>query len=139
MTDKTTLTIIKPQAVRNLHSGKIIDMILSAGYIIKAIKMVTLSHDLASKFYEIHKDRPFYENLVKSMTSGPVIVALLEKDNAVQDYREFIGSTNPAEAVTGTIRNLFGTSMQDNAVHGSDSDENAAREASFFFSEMERF
>lgn len=138
MSGNITFTMIKPLAVKNLNSGKILDMIINAGFTIKALKMVSLTTDQASKFYEIHKERPFYNSLVTSMSSGPIIAAILEKDNAVQAYRDYIGATNPSEAATGTIRNLFGTSMQDNAVHGSDSDENALKEAAFFFSEFER-
>lgn len=138
MSGNITFTMIKPLAVKNLNSGKILDMIINAGFTIKALKMVSLTTDQASKFYEIHKERPFYSSLVTSMSSGPIIAAILEKDNAVQAYRDYIGATNPSEAATGTIRNLFGTSMQDNAVHGSDSDENALKEAAFFFSEFER-
>lgn len=137
MAGKVTFTMIKPEAVSNLQSGKILDMILNGGFNLKALKLVHLTKENASKFYEVHKDRPFYSSLVDFMSSGPVIAAILEKENAVNAYREFIGSTNPAEAATGTIRNLFGTSIQNNAVHGSDSDENAIKEASFFFSELE--
>jgi len=129
--------MIKPEAVKNLQSGKILDMIINSGFKLRALKLVQLSVEKASKFYEIHKDRPFYSSLVEFMSSGPVIAAVLEKDNAVESYRDFIGATNPAQAATGTIRNLFGTSIQNNAVHGSDSDENALKEASFFFSEFE--
>jgi nucleoside-diphosphate kinase len=113
-------------------------MILNAGFNLKALKLVKLTHENASKFYEVHKERPFYSGLVDFMSSGPVIAAILEKENAVEAYRAFIGSTNPSDAATGTIRNLFGSSIQNNAVHGSDSDENALIEASFFFSEFER-
>lgn len=138
MAGNITFTMIKPEAVKNLQSGKILDMIINAGFNLKALKLIHLSTVQASKFYEIHKERPFYLALVEFMSSGPVIAAILEKENAVNAYREFIGSTNPAEAATGTIRHLFGTSIQTNAVHGSDSDENALKEASFFFSEFER-
>jgi len=137
MTGNITFTMIKPEAVKNLQSGKILDMIINSGFKLRALKLVQLSVEKASKFYEIHKDRPFYSSLVEFMSSGPVIAAVLEKDNAVESYRDFIGATNPAQAATGTIRNLFGTSIQNNAVHGSDSDENALKEASFFFSEFE--
>lgn len=138
MSGNITFTMIKPVAYKNLNSGKILDMIINAGFTLRALKLVWLTSDKASKFYEVHKERPFYNSLVESMSSGPVIAAILEKDNAVQAYRDFIGATNPSEAATGTIRNLFGTSIQDNAVHGSDSDENALIEAAFFFSEFER-
>ncbi len=130
--------MIKPEAVRNLQSGKILDAIINSGFSLRALKLVSLSHEKASKFYEIHKERPFYNDLVAFMSSGPVIAAVLEKDNAVNAYRDLIGATNPAEAATGTIRQLFGTSIQNNAVHGSDSDENAIMEAAFFFSEFDR-
>lgn len=137
MTGNITFTLIKPEAVKNLQSGKILDMIINSGFKLRALKLVQLSGEKASKFYEIHKDRPFYSSLVEFMSSGPVIAAVLEKENAVEAYRDFIGATNPAQAATGTIRHLFGTSIQNNAVHGSDSDENALKEASFFFSEFE--
>lgn len=138
MAGNITFTMIKPEAVKNLQSGKILDMIINAGFNLKAMKLIHLSTAQASRFYEVHKERPFYNALVDFMSSGPVIAAILEKDNAVAAYREFIGSTNPAEAATGTIRHLFGTSIQTNAVHGSDSDENALKEASFFFSEIDK-
>lgn len=137
MTGNITFTMIKPDAVKNLHSGKILDIIINAGFEIKALKMVKLSSEIASKFYEIHKERPFYPTLVEFMSSGPVIAAVLMKSDAVKSFRDFIGATNPAEAENGSIRQLFGTSIQNNAVHGSDSDENAIRESTFFFSEFE--
>lgn len=139
MTIKATFTMIKPEAVSMLHSGKIIDIIQSEGFKVTALKLTYLTHDKASKFYEIHKDRPFYKELVEFMSSGPVIAAILEKENAVSDYRRLIGATNPEEAEEGTLRKRFGTSMKMNAIHGSDSEENAQREAAFFFSEFERF
>jgi nucleoside-diphosphate kinase len=138
MAGKTTFTMIKPGAFENQHAGKILDMILSSGFSIKAVKVLRLSPEKASKFYEIHKGRPFYEPLVEFMSSGPIMAAILEKENAVEDFRKLIGSTNPEEAADGTIRKLFGQSMQKNAIHGSDSDENAIIEANFFFSELER-
>ncbi len=137
MEGNITFTMIKPDAVKNLDSGKILDIIINGGFRLKALKMVHLSKEKASKFYEVHKERPFYGALVEFMSSGPVIAAVLSKDNAVKAFRDFIGSTNPAEAENGSIRQLFGTSLQMNAVHGSDSDENAIRESSFFFSEFE--
>mgnify|MGYP000929353877 FL=1 len=137
MEGNITFTMIKPDAVKNLDSGKILDIIINGGFQLKALKMVQLSKEKASKFYEVHKDRPFYGALVEFMSSGPVIAAVLSKNNAVKAFRDFIGSTNPAEAENGSIRQLFGTSLQMNAVHGSDSDENAIRESSFFFSEFE--
>lgn len=138
MAGNFTFTMIKPAAYENKHAGKILDMILQGGFRIKAIKLVKLSHEQAGEFYGIHKDRPFYNDLVTFMSSGPVLAAILEKENAVDDYRKLIGSTNPADAAEGTIRKLFGISVQKNAVHGSDSDENAAIEAAFFFSALER-
>jgi nucleoside-diphosphate kinase len=138
MAGKTTFTMIKPGAFENQHAGKILDMILSSGFSIKAVKVLRLSPEKASKFYEIHKGRPFYEPLVEFMSSGPIMAAILEKENAVEDFRKLIGSTNPEEAADGTIRKLFGQSMQKNAIHGSDSDQNAIIEANFFFSELER-
>lgn len=138
MAGKITFTMIKPEAVSNLQSGQILDLIIHAGFNLRALKLVSLSKEKASLFYDVHKERPFYNSLVESMSSGPVIAAILEKDNAVEEYRKFIGATNPAEAAAGTIRNLFGTSIQNNAVHGSDSDENALKEAGFFFSEFEK-
>ena len=139
MAGKITLTIIKPQAFRNNVSGKIIDKIVSAGFWLAAAKTMQLSREQAEKFYEVHKGRPFYNDLVTFMSSGPIFVALLEKENAVEDYRKLIGKTNPAEAEEGTIRHDYGTNMQANAVHGSDSDENAIIESDFFFSKSERF
>lgn len=138
MAGKITFTMIKPEAVNNLQSGQILDLIIHAGFTLKALKLVSLSREKASLFYEVHKERPFFNSLVEFMSSGPVIAAILEKDNAVEEYRSFIGSTNPSEAAVGTIRKIFGTSIQNNAVHGSDSDENAFKEASFFFSEFEK-
>ncbi len=131
--------MIKPETVKNLDSGKILDMIINAGFGLKALKMVWLTKEKASKFYEVHKERPFYNDLVEFMSSGPVIAAILEKNNAVEAYRQFIGATNPEMAAEGSIRKLFGRSIQSNAVHGSDSDENAIIESAFFFSEFERF
>ncbi len=138
MAGKITFTMIKPAAFQNNHAGKILDMILSNGFRIAAIKVLNLTVVEASRFYEVHKDRPFYIDLVKSMTSGTILAAILEKENAVEDYRALIGATNPANAAEGTIRKHFGESLEKNAVHGSDSDENAMIEASFFFSELDR-
>lgn len=137
MATNRTFTMIKPTAYKNGHAGKIIDQIISAGFTVKAMKLVHLSADNAGKFYEVHKERPFYGELVDFMSSGPIIAAVLEKDNAVADYRTLIGATNPAEAAEGTIRKQFATSIGENAVHGSDSDENAEIESRFFFSEFE--
>lgn len=139
MAGKTTFTMIKPTAFKNNHAGAILKMINEAGFVIKAIKLTRLSSGQAGSFYSVHKERPFYGSLVDYMTSGPIIAAVLEKENAVEDYRKLIGSTNPENAAEGTIRKLYATNLQQNAVHGSDSDENAEIEASFFFSNLERF
>lgn len=129
-----TLAIIKPDAVKDNHVGEIIMMINKAGFKVKALKMIKLSEDAAKAFYEIHKDKPFYGELVEYMTSGPCVPIALEKENAVEDYRKLIGATDPAKAAEGTVRKLYARSVQFNAVHGSDSDENAAKEIAFFFS-----
>ncbi len=129
--------MIKPDAVENGHIGAILEKINSAGFKIIAMKYTKLSLEKAQKFYEIHKDRPFFNELVTFMSRGPIVAAILEKDNAVEDFRELIGSTNPADAKKGTIRNLYATSMGENAVHGSDSDENAKIEGTFHFSDSE--
>jgi nucleoside-diphosphate kinase len=134
-----TFTMIKPDAVANGHTGKIIDQIIQSGYKIVAMKYIHLSNDMAGAFYAVHKERSFYKELVDFMTSGPIVAAVLEKDNAVLDFRTLIGATDPAKAEAGTIRNLYAKSIDANAIHGSDSDENAAIEASFFFSAFERF
>lgn len=134
-----TFTMIKPAAVADGHIGAILAKIAEGGFKIKAMRMLQLSSEQAGKFYEVHKDRPFYNSLVESMSSGPIVAAVLENENAVLGYREFIGATNPAEAREGSIRKIFGKSLSDNAVHGSDSDENAVIEANFFFNHMERF
>jgi len=132
-----TLAIIKPDAVKENHIGEIISMITKAGFKIKALKMIKLSKEAASGFYEVHKDRPFYNDLVEYMTSGPCIPIALEKDNAVEDYRKLIGATDPTQAEEGTVRKLYATSKAYNAVHGSDSNENAEIEISFFFCKKE--
>lgn len=134
-----TFTMIKPDAVSNGHIGAILGKIADAGFKITALKMTQLTKADAEAFYEIHKERPFFNELVSFMTSGPIVAAVLEKENAVNDFRILIGSTNPAEAAAGTIRKLFATSMGENAVHGSDSDENAAIEIAFHFSGREQF
>lgn len=139
MAGKTTFTMIKPDAVKNGYTGKILDQIISNGFNIKAMKYIHLSESKAGEFYAVHAERPFYKDLVSFMSSGPIVAAVLEKDNAVSDFRTLIGATNPAEAAPGTIRNLYAKSIDANAVHGSDSDENAEIEASFFFSAFERF
>lgn len=139
MATNTTFTIIKPDAVKNGHTGAIINDFIQGGFKIAAMKYLQLSEANAGQFYEIHKERPFYSDLVKFMVSGPVVVAVLEKENAVEDFRKLIGATDPAKAEPGTIRNKYAQSIDANAVHGSDSDENAQIEASFFFSRLERF
>jgi nucleoside-diphosphate kinase len=138
MSENLTFTIIKPTAFKNNHTGAILKMINEAGFVIKAMKVTKLTPELAGAFYAVHKERPFYQSLVNYMSSGPIVAAILEKDNAVEDYRKLIGATDPAKAEEGTIRKLFATSIQQNAVHGSDSDENANIESDFFFSKLER-
>ncbi len=139
MAGNITLTMIKPDAVAAGNTGNIIQMITDAGFGIQAMKYVHLSEAQAQAFYAVHKERPFYNDLVSFMTSGPIVAAVLVKDNAVEDFRKLIGATNPANAEEGTIRKKYATSIEKNAVHGSDSDENAAIEASFHFSAYERF
>ncbi|MBP6516218.1 MAG: nucleoside-diphosphate kinase [Chitinophagales bacterium] len=139
MASNITLTMIKPDAVAAGHSGKIIDMIIQAGFKVQAMKLTRLSTEKAQEFYAVHSARPFFGDLVKFMTEGPIIAAVLEKDNAVEDFRKLIGATNPANAEEGTIRKAFATDIERNAVHGSDSNENAAIEASFHFAGVERF
>ena len=131
--------MIKPDAFRNGHSGAILDRIINEGFKIKALKMIKLSAEKAGEFYAVHMERPFYAELVTFMSSGPIIAAILEKDNAVESFRTLIGATNPAQAAEGTIRKQFATSVGENAVHGSDSNENAAIEGAFFFSGLEQF
>lgn len=138
MSANITFTMIKPTAFKNNCTGKILYKITEAGFRIVAMKVTRLTKEEAMKFYEVHVARPFYGELVEFMSSGPIVAAILEKKNAVDAYRELIGATNPAEAGEGTIRKECGTSIGENAVHGSDSDENAAIEASFFFSQTER-
>lgn len=139
MSGSITFTMIKPDAVGSKHTGKIINDILEGGFSIKAMKYIHLSTEKAQAFYDIHRERPFFNDLVAYMTSGPIVAAVLEKDNAVSDFRTLIGATNPADAAEGTIRKKYATSIEANAIHGSDSDENAQREASFFFSSFEMF
>ena len=134
-----TFTMIKPDAVENGHTGAILEKITTAGFRIVALKKTQLSKADAETFYSVHNKRPFFGELVKFMTRGPIIAAILEKDNAVNDFRTLIGSTNPADAAEGTIRKLYATSMGENAVHGSDSDDNAAIEGAFHFSGREIF
>jgi nucleoside-diphosphate kinase len=134
-----TFTILKPDAVISNNSGAILQMISDAGFWISGLKMIRLSKMQAAFFYKVHEGRPFYDSLVEFMSSGPIMVAVLEKENAVEDFRKLIGSTDPAKADEGTIRKKYAQSIQMNAVHGSDSDENAEREAGFFFSRGECF
>jgi len=134
----STFTTIKPDAMKKGHAGVILDRIIKEGYKIRALKLTKLSAEKAGEFYAIHKERPFYGELVQFMSSGPIIAAILEKDKAVTSFRELIGATNPAQAADGTIRKLYASSVGENAVHGSDSDENAKIEGDFFFSTLER-
>src|SRR6185312_11592199 len=139
MAGNRTFTMVKPLATADGHAGAILQMIQKAGFKIIAMKQTRLSKEAASAFYAVHKERPFYGELVQSMSSGPIVAAILEKSNAVEDFRKLIGATDPAKADEGTIRKLYAKSISANAVHGSDSDENAAIEGSFFFSALERF
>lgn len=134
-----TFTMIKPDAVADGHIGAILGKITEAGFKIKALKLTQLTVDDAKKFYDVHAERPFYGELVEFMSRGPIVAAILEKENAVEDFRTLIGSTNPAEAAEGTIRKMFAKSVGENAVHGSDSDENALIESKFHFSGREIF
>ena len=134
-----TFTMIKPEAVENGHIGAILERINAAGFTIVAMKKTALTSEKAGEFYAVHKERPFYAELVDYMSSGPIVAAILEKDNAVSDFRTLIGATDPSEAAEGTIRSEFAESKAKNAVHGSDSDENAAIESDFFFLSEERF
>lgn len=131
--------MIKPDAVKDGHSGSIIKMIEAAGFRIVALKKTQLTAEQAGAFYAVHKERPFYNDLCKYMSSGPIVPIILEKENAVADFRTLIGATNPANAEEGTIRKLYAISMEKNAIHGSDSDENAAIEGNFFFSFVEQY
>lgn len=139
MAENKTFTMIKPDAVENGHIGAILAKINESGFRITAMKFTQLSRKDAEAFYDIHRERPFFGDLVDYMTSGPIVAAILEKDNAVEDYRKLIGATDPAKADEGTIRKMYAESIAANAVHGSDSDENAAIEGDFFFSKRERF
>ncbi len=139
MATNRTFTMIKPDATSNNYIGPILAKINEAGFRIVAMKLTRLSRVNAGKFYEIHKERPFYNDLVEYMSSGTIVAAILEKENAVEDFRKLIGATDPAKAEKGTIRNLYAKSIEANAVHGSDSDENARIEGDFFFSGLERF
>ena len=135
---KRTFTMIKPDGFANGHSGAILDIILKAGFRLIACKMTRLTPEKAGEFYAVHSHRPFYGELVEFMSRGPILAAILEKDNAVADFRKLIGATDPAKADKGTIRQIFAVSLGENAIHGSDSDENAAIESDFFFSFLER-
>jgi nucleoside-diphosphate kinase len=131
--------MIKPDATAKGNTGAILSMINAAGFRIVAMKMLHLGADKAGEFYAVHKERPFYGELVEFMSQGPITAAILEKDNAVEDFRKLIGATNPAQAAEGTVRKLYAASIGENAIHGSDSDENAAIEGDFFFSKLEQF
>jgi nucleoside-diphosphate kinase len=133
-----SFTMIKPDAFANGHSGAILDIILKAGFRLIALKMTHLSPEKAGEFYAVHRARPFYGELVEFMSRGPILAAILEKENAVADFRKLIGATDPAKADKGTIRQIFAASLGENAIHGSDSDENALVESDFFFSNLER-
>ncbi|MGS4345022.1 nucleoside-diphosphate kinase [Myroides sp. DW712] len=139
MATNRTFTMIKPDAVEAGHIGGILNMITEAGFKIVSMKLTQLTVRDAEKFYEVHAERPFYGELVEFMSRGPIVAAILEKDNAVEDFRKLIGATNPAEAAEGTIRKKYAKSIGENAVHGSDSDENAAIEGAFHFSGREQF
>ncbi|MBA5628697.1 nucleoside-diphosphate kinase [Moheibacter lacus] len=139
MSGKITLTMIKPDAVKNGHIGNILADITNAGFKIKALKLTQLSRRDAELFYEVHKERPFFGELVDFMISGPIVAAVLEKDNAIEEFRNLIGATNPQEAAEGTIRQKYAESIAANAIHGSDSDENAIIESDFHFSRRELY
>lgn len=139
MKGNITFTMIKPKTVKNGHIGPILAIVNEAGFKLIALKMVRMSFKRAQEFYAVHEGKPFYKDLCIFMSSGPIVAAVLEKENAVEDYRKLIGATNPEEAKEGTIRKLFATSLRENAVHGSDSDENAIIESNFFFSGIEKF
>lgn len=139
MAGNRTFTMIKPDAVAAGNTGAIIKMIQEAGFRIVAMKKTHLSKNLAGQFYAIHKERPFYKDLCEYMSSGAIVPMILEKDNAIEDFRKLIGATDPQKAAPGTIRALFAKSIDANAIHGSDSDANAEIEGNFFFSQFERF
>ncbi len=134
-----TFTMIKPDAVRAGNIGNILQMINAAGFRIVAMKLTQMTKERAGQFYAVHRERPFYDELCTFMSSGPIVAAILEKENAVEDFRQLIGATDPAKAAPGTVRALYGTNVGENAVHGSDSDENAAIESAFHFSGMELY
>jgi nucleoside-diphosphate kinase len=137
MSGNRTFTMLKPDAIENGYTGKIIDMIINAGFKIKAMKLTRLTEERAKEFYKVHAERPFFGELVAYMSSGPIVAAILEKENAVEDFRKLIGATDPAEAAEGTIRKHYAESKGRNAIHGSDSDENAAIECAFHFNDSE--
>lgn len=139
MASTITFSMIKPDAIKAGHCGAIINIIEKADFTIKAAKLTKLDTEKAGQFYQLHKERPFYNDLITYISSGPVMAMILEKENAVKDFRTLIGATNPAEAKEGTIRKLFATSIEANAIHGSDSNETAQIESHFFFSQTERF
>ena len=139
MAGNKTFTMLKPDAVSASNSGAIIKLIEEAGFRIIAMKKTMLTPQRAGEFYTVHKDRPFYKDLCRYMSSGSIVPMILEKENAVEDFRKLIGATDPSKAAPGTIRNLFAKSIEANAIHGSDSDENAAIEGNFFFSNLERY
>ena len=139
MTTNRTFTMLKPDAVTEGNSGAILKMMEESGFRIVSLKMIKLTKERAGQFYAVHKERPFYNSLCDYMSSGHIIAAILEKENAVEDFRALIGATNPDDAAEGTIRKLYAKSMQSNAVHGSDSDENAEIEGNFYFSNIEKF
>ncbi|OFX19910.1 MAG: nucleoside-diphosphate kinase [Bacteroidetes bacterium GWA2_31_9] len=139
MNGNLTFTMIKPDAMQRGFMSKILDKITDTGFKVKAMKLTKLSKEQAQQFYGVHKERPFFNDLVEYMSSGPIVAAVLEKNNAVEDFRKLIGATDPTKADEGTIRKMYAESIQYNAVHGSDSDENAMIEGNFFFSARERF
>jgi len=139
MSHTTTFTMIKPDAFADGNSGTIIKIIEETGFRVKAMKLTRLSDRKAAQFYEVHKERPFFLDLCSYMSSGPIVAIILEKENAVEDFRRLIGATDPTKAEEGTIRKMFAKSIEANAIHGSDSDENALIEGNFFFSELEKF
>lgn len=139
MSGNFTFTIIKPCAIKSGYMGAILADIQKSGFEISAMKFMQMTQVQAETFYSVHKERPFYDKLVEFMISGPVVTAILKRENAVEEYRKLIGTTNPANAAEGTIRKKYAKNERENAVHGSDSDENAAIESDFFFSQCERF
>jgi nucleoside-diphosphate kinase len=139
MAGTVTFTMLKPDAVQNNHIGGILQKINEAGFVVRAMKYTQLTPEVAAKFYAVHSERGFFGDLVSFMSSGPIVAVILEKENAVADFRDLIGATDPSKAAPGTIRALFAKSIDANAVHGSDSDENALIEGAFFFNQFERF